>query len=279
MSRSRTIATPAGRARWSLRTRLTALFAGAVLVSAGLFTLAAPAQADSIVQINDSADPVTVNTSYTYVVNVNYTTDADVDQTTSITLSGAAATFTAVTSSNPNDACFANGVHAHCDNAGYHGTSETITLTVLPTAAGTVTASAAAVGDAYGSDSTTTTITAAGPVYTFSGFFQPVDNPPTVNTMNAGRAVPVKFSLSGNQGLDIFATGYPASQHVTCNTGAPLAPIEQTSSAGQSSLTYDPVTDTYTYVWKTDRAWKDTCRTFDLKLADGSDHTANFKFS
>ncbi|MFE3186436.1 PxKF domain-containing protein [Streptomyces violascens] len=115
--------------------------------------------------------------------------------------------------------------------------------------------------------------------YTFTGFNSPVSNPPTVNTMKAGRAVPMKFSLSGNFGLSIFASGYPASQGVTCDTGAPTSPVEGTTDAGSSSLSYDSGTDTYNYVWKTDSAWKDTCRVFHIGLNDGSDHTALFSFS
>ncbi|WP_223279703.1 PxKF domain-containing protein [Streptomyces sp. SDr-06] len=34
-----------------------------------------------------------------------------------------------------------------------------------------------------------------------------------------------------------------------------------------------------TYVWKTDRAWKGTCRVFHLGLSDSSDHTANCSFN
>jgi hypothetical protein len=95
--------------------------------------------------------------------------------------------------------------------------------------------------------------------------------------MNARRAVPVKFSLAGHQGLDIFATGYPASQLVDCASGAPLAPIEETVNAGHASLTYDLATDRYTYVWKTSDAWTGTCRVLNVKLADGTEHTANFR--
>src|SRR3990172_4059934 len=55
-------------------------------------------------------------------------------------------------------------------------------------------------------------------VYNFSGFFQPVDNLPALNSVNASHAIPVKFSLAGNQGLSIFAAGYPVSQQITCDT-------------------------------------------------------------
>ena len=52
--------------------------------------------------------------------------------------------------------------------------------------------------------------------YYFSGFFQPVDNAPMVNVVKAGSAIPVKFSLGGNRGLDIFRTGYPRATTLSC---------------------------------------------------------------
>jgi len=115
-------------------------------------------------------------------------------------------------------------------------------------------------------------------MYNFNGFFQPVGNLPTLNTARAGQAIPVKFSLTGDQGLDIFATGYPTSQQIACDSNNPQGDIEETINAGSSSLTYDPTTDTYIYVWKTDKAWAGTCRQLTIKLNDGTIHQANFKF-
>jgi uncharacterized protein len=114
--------------------------------------------------------------------------------------------------------------------------------------------------------------------YDFNGFFQPIDNLPTLNTVKAGQAIPVKFSLGGYQGLDIFATGYPKVQQIACDTSIPGDEIEETSTAGSSSLSYDASTDTYTYVWKTNNAWAGTCRQLIVTLKDGTVHTANFKF-
>ena len=96
--------------------------------------------------------------------------------------------------------------------------------------------------------------------------------------VNAGRAIPVKFSLSGNKGLNIFAAGYPVSQQVACTDGAPEVAIDQTVTAGGSSLSYDAATDTYTYVWKTENSWAGTCRGLIVRLNDGSDHEAFFRF-
>ena len=45
--------------------------------------------------------------------------------------------------------------------------------------------------------------------YNFTGFFAPVANPPTLNAVNAGRAIPVKFDLSGDKGLNIFPLTIP----------------------------------------------------------------------
>ncbi len=113
--------------------------------------------------------------------------------------------------------------------------------------------------------------------HSFSGFVQPVDNPPSLNSVKAGSAVPVKFSLGGNRGLNIFAAGFPASGAVPCSATVAVDEIESTVTAGGSSLTYDPTTDQYTYVWKTDNAWAGQCRQLVVRLDDGSSHVANFK--
>jgi hypothetical protein len=113
-------------------------------------------------------------------------------------------------------------------------------------------------------------------VFTFTGFFPPVDNPPVLNVANAGRAIPVKFGLGGDRGLNIFASGSPSSQAIACDTFAPEGVVTETVTAGGSSLSYDAVTNRYTYVWKTDKSWTG-CRELRLELIDGSVHTARFK--
>jgi predicted extracellular nuclease len=114
-------------------------------------------------------------------------------------------------------------------------------------------------------------------VWTFTGFLQPVDNGGVLNQVRAGQAVPVKFQLGGDRGLDILASGSPTSATIPCAGGA-VDPIEETATAGASGLQYDAATQTYTYVWKTQRAWSGTCRRFTLKLDDGTVRTADFRF-
>ena len=76
----------------------------------------------------------------------------------------------------------------------------------------------------------TLTYTVTG--YTFTGFAPPIENLPVMNDDNAGRSIPVKFSLAGFHGLDVFAQGYPKSQPIDCSTGAPTGAATPTSSLG-----------------------------------------------
>jgi hypothetical protein len=115
-------------------------------------------------------------------------------------------------------------------------------------------------------------------LWPFAGFFAPVNNPPTVNVATAGSAAPVKFSLGGNRGLDIFQTGYPKVIAASCTTGAPTDAIEETVTAGSSSLQYDAAAERYTYIWKTQTSFAKSCRKLVLRLIDGSEREALFKF-
>ncbi|MCB0106192.1 MAG: PxKF domain-containing protein, partial [Caldilineaceae bacterium] len=159
-------------------------------------------------------------------------------------------------------------------------TEATLSLTGgNPDGTGSFTATCSgAIDNAGNSGSTSVTYSV---LYNWSGFFQPVDNLPTVNTVNAGQAIPVKFSLGGDYGLNIFASGYPASQVVSCGGGGggSTSPIEETITAGASSLQYDPSTQHYIYVWKTDKAWAGSCRQLIVRLIDGTEHIALFQFN
>jgi hypothetical protein len=116
-------------------------------------------------------------------------------------------------------------------------------------------------------------------IFDFHGFFRPVDNLPALNVSKAGSAIPIKFSLGGDQGLDILAAGSPTSRVSDCDVAGAPDTIEETVTAGGSSLSYDAVADQYVYVWKTEKSWAGTCRTLTVKLADGTVHQALFKLT
>src|SRR5207253_611052 len=107
-------------------------------------------------------------------------------------------------------------------------------------------------------------------VYNFSGFFAPLAPEPTISTVKAGEDLPVKFSLSGNQGLGIFAAP-PAWK--------PGCPSSSTDSAqANGGLSYNASIDRYVFLAKTERSWAGSCRQLVLTLRDGTVHRANVSF-
>jgi extracellular elastinolytic metalloproteinase len=93
----------------------------------------------------------------------------------------------------------------------------------------------------------------------------------------AGRTVPVRFSLNGDATAS-FAAGFPTSHEVACATGAPLGPASPAVTESVPALTYDPASDHYQFDWKTERAWAGTCRAFTMRMNDGSLKTLFFSF-
>lgn len=109
----------------------------------------------------------------------------------------------------------------------------------------------------------------------WAGFFPPVDNE-AINSVKAGSTVPVKFSLYGYYGLEIFNPDNPRLQPIDCQSGEPIgAPIPTRSVPG---LLYDPFTEQYIYPWKTEKAWAGTCGRLEVQVDPNTIHTATFRF-
>ncbi len=65
----------------------------------------------------------------------------------------------------------------------------------------------------------------------------------------------VTFSLAGNWGLNVFASGYPKSQQIDCTTKATIGSATSTDTPPGSSLSYNASTNRYTYPWKTVKSY------------------------
>jgi predicted extracellular nuclease len=156
---------------------------------------------------------------------------------------------------------------------------------IFETAGATATVSAAGL-EAPGSFSVT--VRATGPtgrtatdtavvdvIWDFGGFYGPIRSRPALNDVTAGAMVVLKFALAGDQGMDILESGYPASAQFACGTAPPQDASQPTAGQG---LQFDPATGLYSYLWKTDKAWAGTCRTFVLTLVDGTSHVADMRF-
>ena len=113
--------------------------------------------------------------------------------------------------------------------------------------------------------------------FDFEGFYPPVKGEPALNAVKAGSAVSLKFSLGGDWGLNVIDLGAPTSGLLDCDLLDSSGEFEPVQSVG-AGLTYDPDSDQYTYVWKTEKAWAGTCRVLSLQLVDGTEHLAAFQF-
>jgi hypothetical protein len=112
--------------------------------------------------------------------------------------------------------------------------------------------------------------------YPFRGYLPLKWDSPALNAADPGDVYPIVFGLGGDQGLDVLAAGTPSSREISCTTGAPVGPETAATSLGR--LFYVRALDVYSYVWRTDKKWKKTCRAFTLRLDDGSVHSARFRF-
>ena len=58
----------------------------------------------------------------------------------------------------------------------------------------------------------------------------------------------------------------------------PVDAVEETVTAGGSSLSYDAGADQYVYTWKTSKSWAGKCYRFELGLDDDTSHTFDVQF-
>lgn len=85
------------------------------------------------------------------------------------------------------------------------------------------------------------------PPYDWKGFSGDVDDPPSVNKVEAGDDQQIRFSLNGNKGLEIFADGYPATQAASCTTWAVSGAITPIKVRGTWDNDDDDDDDDYVY--------------------------------
>ncbi len=152
-----------------------------------------------------------------------------------------------------------------------------VTVTTSPVSGsvfnvGTTTVNVTATDSGGHTSTATFTVTV---LYPFAGFTgRVIVNQPGINYMTAGNTTPIRFSLGGNRGLNIFASGSPSSRQVACPAGSPIG--------GSAPATLSPglfyQAGQYTMYWQTSAAWAGTCRQFDMTLKDGSTRSLNFWF-
>jgi hypothetical protein len=116
--------------------------------------------------------------------------------------------------------------------------------------------------------------------YNFTGFFSPIDNPPTVNSAKGGQTIPVKWRLTDASGAGISDPGSFSgltSYQANCKEWLGVTDPIPEEAPGASGLKY--LGDgNWQYNWKTSKGYAGTCRVMVLTLKDGTTHQADFKF-
>jgi hypothetical protein len=88
----------------------------------------------------------------------------------------------------------------------------------------------------------------------------------------AGNVIPVEFRLGGFRGLDVLTPQPPISIAVDCDSRAPRTVATPPSARAKGVLTYEWLTDTYTFWWPRPDVWVGTCRKLILELNDETVH-------
>ncbi len=88
-----------------------------------------------------------------------------------------------------------------------------------------------------------------------------------------------QLTVSGNNASRVFfmSSATVLLDGLTVSGGNGTGAVDS-GNGGGSSLTYDATSNRYSYTWKTEKAWKGTCRVLVIRLSDGTDHFAKFRF-
>jgi hypothetical protein len=173
--------------------------------------------------------------------------------------------------------CSASGGISSCSGATDGGSSVPSGGLIDTSKPGTHTFTVAAEDLAGNAATKSVTYTVA---FVFGGFQQPVDNPSTVNTANAGSTIPLKWTAldaAGNTYANMNAIQAISSKQIRCPGGTtdpvnpPDLPIGTTGVAGVTAGVFH-------FNWATLRAWSGTCRRLYVHLSDGSNPYADFQF-
>ncbi|HEU0306371.1 MAG TPA: PxKF domain-containing protein, partial [Lysobacter sp.] len=115
-------------------------------------------------------------------------------------------------------------------------------------------------------------------VYGFAGFNSPVQNPPVLNVIKAGRSIPFRWRVVDAQGAPVsnLASATVAATAISC----PAATENRISSYGGNNGQLQNLGNGYYQLdWAAASSLRNSCRRLDLNLGDGQVRSAQFKFN
>lgn len=143
-----------------------------------------------------------------------------------------------------------------------------LTTTVTCTAAGTHVLRLIADDGNGGVVAAETTVEVGGATFGFDGFEPPLSGPGPMRA-NAGRAIPVKFRVTGAGGAPVNDPAVIVGLHlrrVACSNGAPLDPGGMVVDGDEARARGD---GRWIINWKTSKALAGTCQVLTVVLSDG----------
>ncbi len=116
------------------------------------------------------------------------------------------------------------------------------------------------------------------PVWTLSGFYQPVDMGDVWNNVKSGSTVPLKFEVfaGATELTDVAVVDSFVIKGVTCAAGIVVDDIEFTTTGG-TTLRYDSTGGQFIQNWRTPKGKAGYCYEATLTTDDGSSISASFK--
>jgi aminopeptidase YwaD len=118
-------------------------------------------------------------------------------------------------------------------------------------------------------------------IYAFSGFFQPVDSSPALNTANSGQAIPLKWQITDVDGNPVTNLGNVAvtAADLSCSLGTTVDQVEEFTTGSSGLLNQG--NGYYQFNWKTPKTYANSCKTMMLDLGEGPgmQRTALFQFT
>ena len=118
-------------------------------------------------------------------------------------------------------------------------------------------------------------------IYNFTGFSQPVDNLPALNTANSGQAIPLKWRITDVNGNPVtnLASGVVTAVSFSCPVGTTSDQVEEYSPGASGLLNQG--NGYYQFNWKTPKTYAQSCKTMKLDLGEGAglERTALFQFA
>jgi hypothetical protein len=113
--------------------------------------------------------------------------------------------------------------------------------------------------------------------FNFDGFLPNVRPAPTPNLVPRGTLVPIRWRLpDGNGGFVTNPASFTSATVTTLSCSGTAVPLNDPAS-GPAGLSFDPVTNVFTYNWQTGASWSG-CRKIVIKLKDNVNHELIFRF-